>query len=150
MIEKLAVGALAVGIVAGIASWTVAEAFAQTDVISARKDNRKESNRALRAVKKIVDDKGNPADAVPIALKMIELEKQLAAMFPAGSGTGDTKARPTIWTDWTGFQSASTDMVAAAAGIAEAGKGGDAARLATALDAAANTCSACHQKFVFD
>lgn len=96
MIRKFLVGALALGLVAGLSGGTAYVAHAQADVIKARKDNRQQLRQAAGAVKKIVDDKGNAADVTPIALRMVELEQQFATLFPAGSDSGDTKAAPAI------------------------------------------------------
>ena len=147
MIRKLAVGALAFGIVAGLTGGTAYVAFAQTDAIKARKDNRKEMRVNLLAVKKIVDDKGNAADVVPLAMKMVELEKQFVTLFPVGSNVGDTKAAPAIWSDWAGFQSASKALEIAAGNLADAGKSADLAKVAAAFGETGKTCGACHQKY---
>lgn len=147
MIRKFLVGALALGLVAGLSGGTAYVAHAQSDVIKARKDNRQQLRQAAGAVKKIVDDKGNAADVTPIALRMVELEQQFATLFPAGSDSGDTKAAAAIWTDMAGFQAASKTTETAAGTLAEAGKSGDLTKVAAAFGDLGKSCGACHDKY---
>jgi len=97
------VGALAAGAMVGGATI----AMAQGDVIAQRKDNRKQTAAAMRAIKAIVDAKGPTAGAVEQAAKLKTLEASFLKMFPAGSDKGDTRALPAVWTDWAGFEAAS-------------------------------------------
>lgn len=116
-------------------------------IIKARKDNRQQLRTNVLAVKKIVDEKGNAADVTPLAMKMVELEKQFETMFPPGSNVGDTKAAPAIWSDRAGFQAASAALITAAGNLAEAGKSGDLAKVAAAFGETGKTCGACHDKY---
>ncbi|MGE0151795.1 MAG: cytochrome c [Reyranellaceae bacterium] len=116
-------------------------------VIKARKDNRQQVRTAMGAIKKVIDDKGNAADVVPHATKIVELEKQFVTLFPAGSDKGDTKALPTIWSDMAGFQAASKATETAAMNLADAGKSGDLTKVAAAFGAAGKSCGDCHDKY---
>ena len=75
------IGALAAGAMVGGATI----AMAQGDVIAQRKDNRKQTAAAMRAIKAIVDAKGPTAGAVEQAAKLKTLEVAFVKMFPAGS-----------------------------------------------------------------
>jgi cytochrome c556 len=68
-------------------------------------------------------------------------------LFPAGSGTGDTKAAPAIWTDPAGFQKSSTNMANAADALAIAAKAGDATAAAAAFKQMGEACGACHKDY---
>jgi cytochrome c556 len=68
-------------------------------------------------------------------------------LFPAGSDKGETKALPTVWSDWAGFQAASKNADAAFDKLAVAAGSGDQAALATAFADTGKACGACHEKF---
>jgi cytochrome c556 len=68
------------------------------------------------------------------------------ALFPAGSGTGDTKAAPKIWEDMAGFKKAEAKFEAdVAAAIAAAPQDLDAFK--AQFDAVTSNCGACHQAY---
>jgi cytochrome c556 len=137
------IGALAAGAMVGGATI----AMAQGDVIAQRKDNRKQTAAAMRAIKAIVDAKGPTAGAVEQAAKLKTLEVAFVKMFPAGSDKGETRALPAIWTDWAGFEAASKNSEAAYDQLSTAAGSGNAEALAAAFADAGKTCGACHQKF---
>jgi len=137
------IGAMARGAMVGGATI----AFAQGNAIADRKENRKQSGAAMRAIKAVIDNKGNTRDVIPHAAKLKELELAHVKMYPAGSGTGDTKALPVIWTDWRGFEAASKATADAADALAVAAGSGDLAAVGTAFGAVGRTCGACHDKY---
>jgi len=147
MFRKIATGALALGLLVGLTGGTAYVAYAQADAIKARKDNRQQMRAAMGAIKKVIDDKGNAADVVPHANKMVELSKTFVTQFPAGSNVGETKAAPTIWSDWAGFQAANKATEVAAMNLADAGKSGDLTKVAAAFGATGKTCGDCHNKY---
>src|SRR5215475_12110408 len=112
------VGALAAGAMVGGATI----ALAQADVIKERQQNRKDTAATMRAIKGVIDAKGDVKTIVPQAAKLKTLELAFDKMFPAGSDKGDTKALPTVWSDSAGFAAASKaadaayDKLATAAG----------------------------------
>src|SRR5262245_57171096 len=97
------VGALAAGAMVGGATI----ALAQADVIKQRQENRKETAATMRAIKGVIDAKGDVKAIVPQAAKLKTLETAFVKMFPAGSDKGETKALPTVWSDSAGFAAAS-------------------------------------------
>jgi len=137
------VGALAA--VAMVGGATIA--LAQDDVIKARQDDRKQAAAAMRAIKGIIDAKGPTAGAVEQAAKLKQLQVAFEKMFPAGSDKGDTKALPTVWSDWAGFQAAGKAADAAYDKLAVAAGSGDMAALTAAFADAGKACGACHEKF---
>ena len=136
------VGALAAGAMVGGATI----AMAQANVVKERQENRKQAGAAMRAIKGIIDAKGPTAGAVAEAAKLKTLEAAFIKMFPAGSDK-DSKALPTVWTDWAGFQAASKASEAAYDKLATAAGSGDQAALAAAFADVGKTCGACHDKF---
>ncbi len=135
-------GALAAGAMVGGATI----AMAQANVVKERQENRKQAGAAMRAIKGIIDAKGPTAGAVAEAAKLKTLEAAFVKMFPAGS-TQDSKALPTVWSDWAGFQAASKASEAAYDKLATAAGSGDQAALAAAFADTGKTCGACHDKF---
>ncbi len=137
------VGALAAGAMVGGATI----ALAQADVIKARQDNRKAAAAELRAIKGIIDAKGDAKAAQANAAKLKELQVAFMTMFPAGSDKGDTKALPTVWSDTAGFQATAKNAETADDALAVAAASGDLAQLTTAFGATGKSCGACHEKF---
>jgi cytochrome c556 len=137
------VSAVATGALVGGATIT----WAQADVIKERQENRKQAGAAMRAIKAIVDAKGPTSGAVAQAAKLKTLEASFIKLFPAGSDKGDTKALPTVWSDWSGFQAASNNAEAAFDKLATAAGSGDMAALQAAFAATGKACGACHEKF---
>jgi cytochrome c556 len=137
------VGALAAGGMVAVAT----VAWAQADVIKQRQENRKATAGEMRAIKAIVDAKGDAKGAVAHAAKLKELETAFDKMFPPGSDKGDTKALPTVWSDMAGFQKASANAMAAYDKLAVAAGSGDVAALGAAFADTGKACGACHTTF---
>ena len=137
------IGALAAGAV--VSATTVA--FAQADVIKQRQENRKATGPEMRAIKGIVEAKGNTKDIIAHAAKLKELEGAFDKLFPAGSDKGETKALPTVWSDMAGFQAASRNAEAAYDKLAMAAGSGDMAATAAAFGDVGKACGACHSKY---
>ena len=68
-------------------------------------------------------------------------------LFPAGSGTGNTKAAPEIWTDMDGFKKDAMALSAAGEKLAAAAKAGDATAVAAAFKETGEACGACHKAY---
>ena len=137
------IGALAAG--ALVSGATVA--FAQADVIKARQENRKATGPEMRAIKGIIDAKGNAKDVIPHAAKLKELEAAFDKMFPAGSDKGETHALPTVWSDMAGFQAAGKAADAAYDKLAVAAGSGDMAAVGAAFGDVGKSCGGCHTKY---
>ena len=137
------IGALAAGGMVGGATI----ALAQADVVKQRQDNRKATAAEMKAIKGIIDAKGDAKTAVAHAAKLKELESAFVKMFPAGSDKSDTKALPAVWTDMAGFQKASANASAAYDKLAAAAGSGDLAALGAAFGDTGKACGACHNTF---
>ena len=101
----------------------------------------------MRAIKAVIDSKGDPKEIIPHAAKLKELEVAFGKMFPAGSDTGDTKALPTVWSDKAGFDKAGTDAEAAYDKLAMAAGTGDMAAIGAAWGDVGKSCGSCHNKY---
>jgi len=69
------------------------------------------------------------------------------AAFVDGSGAGDTKAKPEIWTDNAKFKAASEKMQGAMSNLATVAKGGNLDAIKVAFGPVGGTCKACHDDF---
>lgn len=68
-------------------------------------------------------------------------------IFPAGSGDGDTDAKPEIWQDWVKFEAAAGALKMAAAKLAEIAETGDMAAIGAQAGAVGKACGSCHEPF---
>lgn len=147
MLKKTVVMAVAGAIGAGALVSGVTVAFAQADVIKSRQENRKAAAGEMRAIKGVIDAKGDTKQIIPHAAKLKELEVAFEKMFPAGSDKGETKALPTVWSDMPGFQKASANASAAYDKLATAAGSGDMAATAAAFGDVGKSCGACHTTY---
>ena len=88
-----------------------------------------------------------PFDAAAVkasATTIAENLEKAAKLFPAGSGGGESKARPEIWTDAAGFEKAMKDAHAAAVALQSVK---DEAAFGPALGALGGTCKSCHDRY---
>lgn len=118
--------------------------------IEDRKALMKANGGAIGALAGIAKgEKPFDAAAVAQALKTLSEDTQkfdVAALFPEGSGTGDTAASPKIWEDMAGF-TAATDAWKKAVADAVAANPQDVAALAPHVGAIGKTCGVCHETY---
>ena len=91
-----------------------------------------------------------PFDAHAVQINadlVVTLAKLPWAGFIDGSDTGDTSARPEIWSQPDKFKAAALKLQDAAAKLAEAARTGNQDTIKTAFGTAANTCKSCHDDF---
>jgi cytochrome c556 len=91
--------------------------------------------------------KGAPFDAAVVKASATTISdnlKKASALFPAGSGGGESRAKPDIWTDAAGFEKAMKDGQDAAAGLQGVK---DEAAFGPAIGALGASCKACHEKY---
>ena len=122
-------------------------AWAQGDVIAARRDGLKGIARQMEGIKAVIDQRGDPRTTGAGIAEMIGFFEGFPARFPAGSGSGDTRALPAIWTDRAGFEAANTNMVTQLRALQAAGTSGDQAAFGAAFQQTGATCGACHRPY---
>jgi cytochrome c556 len=140
-LSKPAVALLAVaGILFGASLAVVADAFSDRH---AAMQAVGDAMKPLGAIAK----KQAPFDAAVVNAKATTIAdnlKKAATLFPAGSGGGDSKAKPEIWTDAAGFDKSMKDAHAAAVAL-QAVK--DEAAFGAALGTLGASCKSCHEKY---
>lgn len=123
-------------------------AFAQGNVIAERRAGLKRMGEQMEAMKVIADAAADPRPAVERIDAMITFYRGLPALFPPGSGTGDTKALPAIWEDFSKFEAANTALLGQLQVLRTAAAAGDAAAFQTAWRATGpQFCGGCHRPF---
>jgi len=79
---------------------------------------------------------------------MALIAQQVPKMFPEGSMTAQSKAKPEIWQKWPEFESAAKNLRAQAEKLRDAAKSKDAAATeAIAKDFGRQACGTCHTPF---
>lgn len=68
----------------------------------------------------------------------------IPGLFPAGSGGGESRARPEIWTNRADFEAKANDLRVAADRLLQRSRAGDAAGFAAEAGAVEAACTACH------
>jgi len=137
---------LVVGVVAGCATQSGSKA-GSGDVVADRQRLMKSvgANWAdIQAKAKAGNTEGIAVNAENLALS----SQQIPALFPAGSGTEKSKAKPDIWQKWPEFEAAAKNL------DAEASKLRDAARAKNeqltqqlVKDFGRQACGTCHTPF---
>ncbi len=67
--------------------------------------------------------------------------------FVEGTSSGDTKAKPEVWSEPAKFKAAAEKMQDAMANLNVAAKTGNEAQIKTAFGATGQACKACHDDF---
>lgn len=77
-----------------------------------------------------------------------EVASRIPSLFPQGSGTGDTNAKPEIWQDFAGFRKIANDLESAAAKIvADANAGNLGSDPKAVVGSLGKNCGACRKAF---
>lgn len=141
-LSKQAVASLAVsGLVLGASLLVLA-----ADAFQDRHMAMEEVNDAMKALGAIAK-KQTPFDAAVVkanAATIADNLKKASALFPAGSGGGESLAKPEIWTDAAGFEKGMKNAQAAAVALQSVS---DEAAFRPALGVLGATCKACHDTY---
>ena len=91
---------------------------------------------------------GNP-DAVAVNAETIAvMATHIPSLFPAGSGTDASNAKPEVWEKWADFQALSMNLESMAGNLRDASRAKDGAAVeAMVKDFGAKACGACHTAF---
>ncbi len=68
-------------------------------------------------------------------------------IFPAGSGVGETRAKPEIWQNWAKFETAAKALQTATKELARIAETGDMAAVGAQLNKVGEACGGCHKPF---
>ena len=87
------------------------------------------------------------AGTVVHAMALDELSASVKFLFPKGSGGGDSRSKPEIWTEWDKFEAAAHALSAATPALVAAAKTGDAGQIGAAIGPVGKACGGCHKPF---
>jgi cytochrome c556 len=116
-------------------------------VIAGRQSAMLLSGALMGSIKGAIDRGDEVKGQAFAARSLTAWAKAIPGMFPAGSGTGDTEALPTVWSDRAGFEAKAAAYAAAASKLADAAKANDKAAFAAAFTEVRGTCGACHDSY---
>ena len=142
MVRKLLTGAF-LGILALAVSTQV---FAQADVLQKRQDAMKGNSAAAKAIKGAVETK-DYATVEAKAKDIMGTADKIVSLFPKGSTTGKTKAKPEIWEKPEDFSKAAKNLSKSADELASAAKAGNTADVDVKVKALGEACNSCHKQF---
>lgn len=117
------------------------------DVVAQRREGMRAMGRNMEAIKAVLDAHGDTRPLAERVAGMIPPFQQLPNYFPAGSGTGDTRALPAIWSDSATFAQRAATMTTRLEALRVAAASGDLAATQAAFGQVGQGCGACHQTF---
>jgi cytochrome c556 len=123
--------------------------FAQADVIQDRQKLMKSNNADGKAIKGAVETK----DYATVEAKAKDISgnaEKIVSLFPKGSTTGKTKAKPEIWEKADTFAKNAKNLGKAANELAAAAKAGNDAEVNVKVKALGEVCNSCHKEFRAD
>jgi cytochrome c556 len=144
-------GGCAIVFLAGVIGLGVVPAEAQEDaagVIQYRQNVMKSQEAHFGAIGEIV--KGRLPYQKHVAAHAAALNgtsKMIPQIFPEGSGTGETRAKPEIWQQWSKFEQAAKALEAESAKLLEIARGGDTKQITAQFLAVGEACKGCHKPF---
>ena len=144
---KIRLWIAAFGLVALAGTAFAQVASAPGDVIAERRAGLKRMGQHMEAMKPVAEARGDVRALTPRIDDMIAWYRGLPALFPEGSGTGDTKALPAIWSDRAGFEAADQKLLGQLDVLKAAATSGDPAAFATAFQATGPACGGCHRPY---
>ena len=146
--KKTFVSLLAFGIVGGFALAFASAGDAASDVVKQREDAMKSLGGSMKKISAVAKGEAEYSPALnQEAANINEIAMKVAEVFPEGSGGEDTRAKPEIWSDWSGFEMKIKDFQDAASALVPAVESGERAQIGAALGAVGKTCGGCHDSF---
>ena len=117
-------------------------------IIKYRQNVMKATGGHMGAIVDILKNRLPLADHIVDHARSIQQNSKMTlAMFPKGTGLGNTKAKPAIWENWSKFESAVQDFERESAKLAKVAESGDIEALAKQVRATGKTCGGCHRNF---
>lgn len=116
-------------------------------IIAARQASFDLSAAAFGGIAKAAKDGGAVKDMGFPAHGLAKWAHALPTLFPANTATGNTKAKPEIWSNAPGFAKASANYMAATDKLAQLSEANDTAGFTAQIGEVKKACDACHQDF---
>jgi cytochrome c556 len=121
--------------------------FAQGDEIVKRRQLMESNNDAATKDISRAAKQGNFAEVQIKAKEIMENMDKLLELFPKGSLSEKSRAKPEIWDRWDEFSQEPGKVKKAAQALADAAKTKDEAEVNAKLKALGDACASCHNSF---
>lgn len=102
---------------------------------------------ALAQMKQVLDANGDLTTLAPRIERLTQWATDLPAMFPQGSNTAASEAKPEVWSDRAGFNAAAERFRTAVQALAAPAAANDHAAFQAAWTAARASCQSCHDGY---
>jgi cytochrome c556 len=136
-----------IGFLCLLSQLIVWDVFAQDQEILKRRLLMENNNDAVvKALVKAVKEKDFPEIQVKVKGIMENMD-QLVALFPKGSVSEKSRAKPEIWENWDEFSKLPGTVNKAAQALADAAKAKNEAEVEVKLKALGDACNVCHRSF---
>ncbi|MFQ5840464.1 MAG: c-type cytochrome, partial [Candidatus Methylomirabilales bacterium] len=123
-----------------------ASAADHAGIIQQRIALMKENGKLLKAIKEGLQ--GQDLQAVAVAAqRLADNGRKIPTLFPEGSTSPDSRAKPEIWQQWKTFVAAAKAMEQAAAALEEVAATKDAKATFNQFRAVIKACGSCHKPF---
>ena len=76
-----------------------------------------------------------------------EASRNVTRMFPQGTDSGKTRAKPEIWNKWKEFEKSAARMESESAKLVELAESGRFSEFAKSVSTLGRTCKGCHKRF---
>ena len=121
--------------------------MAPQEAIDTRQKLMKGQGEAWKAIQEKTKA-GDVAAVVPQAEKLVQSSKEIPKLFPEGSLTAKSKAKPDIWHKWPEFQAAAKNLETQSEKLRDAAKAkNEQATQDIVKDFGRNACGTCHTPF---
>jgi cytochrome c556 len=145
--RTLCSGVVALTVVAAVSGCAMMKQRAPEEVVAERQELMKQQGKAW----KDIQDKAKAGDIqgiAPSAETLVTTSQKITALFPEGSMTPKSNAKPEIWQKKPEFDAAAKNLESEAARLRDTAKSGNAdATQAIVKDFGRTTCGKCHTPF---
>ena len=117
------------------------------ELVAARQAGMAMAGATLGGLKAAIDTNAEPRTRVFPARGLAKWAHASPGLFPPGSTTEASKARPEVWTDRAGFLQAAASFQSEADGLLAAAQANDAAAFSARWTSTQRACGACHDKY---
>lgn len=117
------------------------------EFVAARQARMARGGGNLASQKQVLDANGDLTTLTPRIERLIQWAQELPGLFPEGSNTAASGAKPEVWSDHAGFQAAAERFQTAVRALAAPAAANDHAAFLAAWTAAHAACSACHDSY---
>lgn len=118
-----------------------------TGVVKDRMDLMTAMGKELKSVGQKIASNRNLASISDSATKIKTMSGNIPNLFPSGSLTKPTDAKPAIWERWDQFEGHVSDLGQKLDALAAVAPSGDPKQVSDKFKAVDRSCSACHDDF---